>query len=79
MIGLSIAVVHTVSRSHFGIIAPAAILVCMVARAVSVYMTYAVVTFSILVQGSAVGRLFKLEVLQRLVKSALRSFPREVT
>jgi NhaP-type Na+/H+ or K+/H+ antiporter len=70
MIGLSIAVVHTVSGSHFGIIDPAAILVCMAARAVSVYMTYAVVTFSILVQGSTVGRLFKLESLQRLVKSA---------
>ncbi len=121
MIGLSIAVVHPVSGSHFGIIAPAAILLCMVARAVSVYMTiaglgqagilnadrwnltrlltwgglrgglalalalslpdspekativnmtYAVVTFSILVQGSTVGRLFKLEFLQRLVKSA---------
>ncbi len=121
MIGLSIAVVHPVSGSHFGIIAPAAILVCMAARAVSVYvtiaglgqagilnadrwnltrlltwgglrgglalalalslpdspekativnMTYAVVTFSILVQGSTVGRLFKLEFLQRLLKSA---------
>ncbi len=121
MIGLSVAVVHPVSWSSFGLSAAAAILVCLVARAVSVYipiiglgwggilnsdhwgltrlltwgglrgglalalalslpdspekaiivnMTYAVVAFSILVQGSTIGRLFKPKFLESILKSA---------
>jgi len=112
--------VHAVSWASFAITATAAILVCLVVRAVSVYvpivvlgqagilnadrwgltrlltwgglrgglalalalslpdspekativnMTYAVVIFSILIQGSTIGRLFKPEFLQRLLKS----------
>jgi CPA1 family monovalent cation:H+ antiporter len=39
------------------------------AKATIVNMTYAVVAFSILVQGSTIGRLFKPEFLRRLLKS----------
>ena len=120
MIGLSVAVVHPLSWSRFGITAAVAIVVCLVARAISVYvpivglgragilrsdhwgltrlltwgglrgglalalalslpdspqkativnMTFAVVTFSILVQGSTIGRLFKPDFLKSLLKS----------
>ena len=120
MIGLSVAVVHPISWSRLGITSLAAILVCLIARAVSVYvplvglgwtgilnadrwgltrlltwgglrgglalalalslpdsaekatlvnMTYAVVAFSILVQGSTIGRLFKPDFLKRILKS----------
>jgi monovalent cation:H+ antiporter, CPA1 family len=121
MIGLSVVVVHVVSWSHFAIIATAAIVVCLIARAVSVYaaivplnrarvlnaewwgltqlltwgglrgglalalalslpdspekativnMTYAVVIFSILVQGATIGRLFPLKFLERILRSS---------
>ncbi len=121
MIGLSVVVVHPVSWSHFAIVASGAILVCLVARALSVCvtivplnragvlnanwwgltqlltwgglrgglalalalslpdspekativnMTYAVVIFSILVQGITIARLFPLHVLERIMKSA---------
>jgi len=120
MIGLSVAVVHPLSWSRLGITSVVAILVCLVARAISVYvpivglggagilnadrwgltrlltwgglrgglalalalslpdspqkativnMTYAVVAFSILVQGSTIGRLFRPEFLKGLIKS----------
>ena len=120
MIGLSVAVVHPLSWSRLGITSVVAILVCLVARAISVYvpivglggagilnadrwgltrlltwgglrgglalalalslpdstqkativnMTYAVVAFSILVQGSTIGRLFRPEFLKGLMKS----------
>jgi len=119
LIGLSVVVVHPVSWSRFGVGSALAILVCLIARALSVYLpisglvrirkldadrwaltrlltwsglrgglalalalsipdspekativnlTYAVVAFSILVQGSTIGRLFGPELLKGLVK-----------
>lgn len=121
MIGLSLVVVHSVSWSVIVFTTPLAILVCLIARAVSVYvpiaglgaagildsdrwgltrlltwaglrgglalalalslpdsdakptilsMTSGVVAFSILVQGSTIGRLFNPAFLRRLLKSS---------
>jgi CPA1 family monovalent cation:H+ antiporter len=38
-------------------------------KATIVNMTYAVVIFSILVQGATIGRLFPLEFLERIMRS----------
>ena len=121
MIGLSVVVVHWVSPSHFAIVATAAIAVCLIARAISVFvaiaplswtgalhadwgdltklltwgglrgglalalalslpdspekativnMTYAVVIFSILVQGATIGRLFPTHFLDRIMRTS---------
>ena len=121
MIGLSVVVVHSVSLSHFAIVATAAIIVCLVARAISVFvaiaplswsgalnadwgdltklltwgglrgglalalalslpdspekativnMTYAVVIFSILIQGATIGRLFPTNFLESIMRTS---------
>ena len=118
MIGLSVVAVHPVAGTHLAFAGMAAVIVCLVARAISVFlpivglraagildvkpwgltrlltwgglrgglalalalslpdspakativnMTYVVVAFSILVQGSTIGKLFQVQFLKRLV------------